>query len=284
MKKLFLLLVVLLLPLISGCQSVQPVSAQSPLEIADLHREVQLLNLINGLELSPEQMRLIVGKAQEVQELHEELETEADEEEMTSVLEEFRATLMAGENIPPDLVEQWHIVQGQFHTARDAYEVELTRIAGEVEAGLEEHQLYALEQYVPCVVPPQGELRVGQARGTGGSEALLERLRALPAERFERHGKEIARRILERIREHTHGAVVILDEEIELERIVGLLEDARALPDVEFELQKENLAEELLAPYEMARPQRDPTAVISRHLLDPSIIPLLEEKLALSGE
>jgi hypothetical protein len=177
-----------------------------------------------------------------------------------------------------------HAVEGPLRAAKEVYEAELTRIAGEVEEVLEEHQLYALEQYVPCVIPPEGELRVGQARGTGGGEAVLERLRALPAEQFERHGEEIARRILERVREHMHGAVVILDEGAELERIAGLVEEARALSDVEFELQKEALVEELLAPYEAARPQREPTAMIARHLLDPAIIPLLEEKLALVGE
>ena len=77
MKKPFLLLVVLLLPLVSGCQSVQPVSAQAVPEIAGLRREVQLLNLINGLELTPEQMRFIVEKAQEAQELRQELQAEA---------------------------------------------------------------------------------------------------------------------------------------------------------------------------------------------------------------
>lgn len=284
MKKWFPLLVVLLLPLVSGCQSVQPVSAQASPEIAGLRREVQLLNLINGLELTPEQMRFIVEKAQEAQELRQELQAEADVEETTVVLEEFRATLMVGENVPPDLAQRFHAVEGRFRAAKEVYEAELTRITGEVEEVLEEHQLYALEQYVPCVIPPEGALRVGQARGTGGGEAVLERLRALPAERFERHGKEIARRILERIREHMHSAVVILDEEAELERIEGLVEEACALSDVEFELQKEALVEELLASYEAARPQREPTAMIARHLLDPTIISLLEEKLVLSGE
>ena len=284
MKKPFLLLVVLLLPLVSGCQSVQPVSAQAVPEIAGLRREVQLLNLINGLELTPEQMRFIIEKVQEAQELRQELQAEAGVEETTVVLEEFRATLMAGENVPPDLAQRLHAVEGRFRAAKDTYEAELTRIAGEVEEVLEEHQLYALEQYVPCLVPPEGALRVGQARGTGGGEAVLERLRALPAERFERHGKEIARRILERVREHMHGAVVILDEGAELERIAGLVEEARALSDVDFELQKASLVEELLASYEAARPQREPTAMIARQLLDPAIIPLLEEKLALSGE
>jgi len=259
MKKWFPLLVVLLLLLASGCQSVQPASAEAPPEIASLHREVQLLNLINGLELMPDQMRFIIEKAQETQELREELQAGADTEEMAGVLEQFKATLMAGENIPADLAEQWHAVEGRLHAAKDDYEAELVRIAGEVEEVLGEHQLYALEQYVPCVVPPKGELRVGQAQDTGGGEAVLKRLWAIPDDQFKRHEEKIARRVLERIREHLHGAALILDEEAELERIEGLMEEA----------------------YEAVRPAVEPTAVIARHLLDPAIIPLLEEKLAL---
>jgi len=284
MKKWFLLLLVLLLPLASACQSVQPANAQAPPETASLRREVQLLNLINGLELTPEQMRLIVEKAQEAQEMRQELPAGADAEETTTLLEQFRVALMAGENVPADLAEQWHAVAGHLRAAKDAYETELARIAGEIEEKLEEHQLYGLEQYVPCVVPPEGELRVGQAQGTGGGEAVLERLRALPAEQFERNEEEITRRVLGRIRKHLHGAVLILDEEAELERIGDLIEQARTLSDVEFELQKGDLVEELRAPYEAGRPQRDRRAMIARHLLDPAIIPLLEEKLALVEE
>ena len=233
--------------------------------------------VFNGLELTPDQMRFIVEKAQETQEIHEELRTGADAGEMAGMLEQFKTTLMAGENVSPDLVQRFHALKGRFHTAEDDYEAELTRIAGEVEAVLEEHQLYALEQYVPCVILPEGGLRVGQAQGTGGGEAVMEHLRAMPAGRFER---ESARRVLERIRERLHGAALILDEEAELERIEGLIEEARALSDVEFELQKESLVEELLAPYEAAHSQGGHAAVIARHLLDPAIIPLLEEKLA----
>jgi len=280
MKKWFLLLVVLLLPLASGCQSVQPASAQASPEMVDLHRQVQLLNLINGLELTPEQMRFVLEKAQEAQETREELKGEADAEEMNTVLEEMRDTLMEGQNLSPELRERFFAAKADNERLMEEYQEDAARLAQEVEGVLEDHQLYALERYVPCIIPPEGELRVGQAQGTGGGEAALERLRAIPDDRFERHKEEIARRVLERIREHLHGAVVILDEEAELERIAALIEEARALSDVDFELQKEALIEDLLAPYEATRPQSDLTATITRHLLDPAIIPLLEEKLA----
>jgi hypothetical protein len=144
---------------------------------------------------------------------------------------------------------------------------------------LEDHQLDALEQYVPSVVPPSGEPRIGQTQGTRGS-AALERLRAIPDDSFELHKENIARRVMRELEKRFRGRVLMLDRDHELDRIVELMERARALSEVEFELQQEALIEELLAPYEAARPPASPTAVIARHLLDPAIIPLLEEKTA----
>jgi hypothetical protein len=91
----------------------------------------------------------------------------------------------------------------------------------------------------------------------------------------------VARRVLEALKRRFQRRVLILDGEEELERILGLIEKARSMPDVGFELEKEELIKELLAPYEAHRPRADVTAVIRRHLLDPAIIPLLEQKLAL---
>jgi hypothetical protein len=284
MRRWLLLLIVVLLPLVSGCQVMQSASAQAPSEEeANLHREVQLLNLINGLELTPEQMQFVLDRAQQAQEKRESLRGQADTEEMDATLEEIREALMAGQEIPQELSERFFAAKADYERLIEAYQEETARLAEEVEDVLEEHQLYALEQYVPCVIPPPGDLRIGQAQGAQGG-AALERLRAVPADGFERHKEEIARRVLERMEERLHGQVLILDEEAELERILDLVEKAYALSDVDFELQKEALIEELLAPYEVARPAAEPTTVIARHLLDPAIIPLLEEKLALVGK
>jgi len=283
MKRWFIVWIgFLLLPLL-GCQPALSANAQSPPETVDLRRQVQLLNLINGLELTSEQMRFVLEKAQAAQEMREELKAEADAEELTAVLEELREALMQGENISQELKERyWGLHRGS-KGLMEEYQEEATRLAQEIEAVLEEHQLYALEQYVPCIIPPEGELRIGQAQGAGGG-AALERLRAIPDDRFERHKEDIARRVMERLEERVHGRVLILDEEDELNRILDLMERARALSDVDFELRREALVEELLEPYDAARPEPDVTAIIARHLLDPAIIPLLEEKLALAGE
>lgn len=277
MKRWYTMWIGVLLLSLVGCRPAQSVSAQSPPEVADLHRQVQLLNLINGLELTPEQMRFVLERAQQAQEERETLEAQADTESSQAILEEIRDTLMAGQALSPELRERFFTAKADNERLIEAYRGEAARLAQEIEGILEEHQLYALEQYVPCIIPPEGELRIGQAQGAG-SGAVLERLRAIPDDRFERHKGEIARRILERLRKRQRG-MVVLDEEAELARIDGLIEKVRSLSDVDFELQKETLVEELLAPYETAHHEPDVTAIIARHLLDPAIIPLLEEKL-----
>jgi hypothetical protein len=272
---------ILLLPIL-GCQPT-PVSAQAPPEEVDLQRQIQLLNLINGLELTPDQMRLILEKAQEAKMTREALKAEGDIAEMEAILAEITDTLMKGQNVPDELRDSFFSAKAANKRLLERYKKEALHLAEEIEEILEGHQLYALEHYAPCVIPPEGEARIGQARDARGV-AVLERLRAVPADRFERHREKIARRVLQELQRRFGRRILILDREKELHRILDLMEEARSLSDVDFELEKENLMRELTAPYEASQRRVDVRPVIGRHLLDPAIIPLLEQKLALMEE
>jgi hypothetical protein len=271
-----------------GCQPV-PVSAQAPPEEkVDLQRQIQLLNLINGLELTPEQMRFILEKAVAVRATREALKAEAEAAEFEAILQEIRDALMAGLHVSGELGDAFFAAQGANRQLVEGYRKEVLSLAKEIEEVLESHQVYALEQYAPCIIPPVGEPRIGQTRD-GKAVALLERLRAVPADRFELHQQGIACRIMKELERRFRGRLLIPHREAELDRILALVEEARSLSDIAFEVQKESLIEELLAPYEAAwssgrRPQADVTAVIGRHLLDPAIIPLLEQRLELIEE
>jgi hypothetical protein len=262
----------LLLPL--GCQSALPANAQAPPETADLRREIQLLNLIDSLGLTPEQMQFVLDRARQAQESQEALKAQAHAEETRAMLEEIRDTLLAGESLSWELRERFLAAQAENERLIGEYRETVIGLAQEVEAILEDRQLYALEQYVPRVVPP--------SRGAGGS-AMLERLRAIPADSFDLHKENVARRVMRQLEERFRGRVLIIERDRELDRILELVERVRALSEADLELQREALIEELLAPYRVARPSARPTAVIARHLLDPAIIPLLEEKIADSG-
>jgi hypothetical protein len=265
-----------------GCQPVS-VSAQAPPQEPDLRRQIELLNLINSLALTPEQMRFILEKAQKAQETRETLKAEADVEETEAVLVKIRDALMAGENVPGEVQDAVFAARAQHGRLTRAYKQEATRLAKDVEGVLESRQLYVLERYVPCVIPPENEPYVGRVAGRRGV-ALLERLRRVPADRFDRHKGRATRRVLHELERRFHRRIPTRDREKELHRILSLLERARSLSDAEFELAKEALIAELLAPYEASRPPVDVTSEIARHLLDPVIIPLLEQKVALTED
>ncbi|MFQ6058587.1 MAG: hypothetical protein ACE5MB_06910 [Anaerolineae bacterium] len=290
MKKNVWFLVLLMTALLlggAGCGAAPLEWVSSPAQatttdVGKLRREIQLLNLINGLELSDDQMRFILEKAREAQEIREELRGRAEEKEgdAVGVLSELRATLMRGEEISSDLREQIHLMQSTSRGLKEEYESEMTRLALEIKGVLGEHQLYALEQFVPCLIPPEGEARIGQAEGTAHAERQLARIRAMPSPLFERRKEEIAQRAMELIRRHLPKGTIINEEE-EKEWLISFLEEARALSDVEFELEKSSLVEELKSRYTPPRLPVDVSVKIERFLLDPLVIPLLEEKLAM---
>lgn len=137
---LFLALVVgALLLTNSGCASLPTANAQELTDVGNLRREVQLLNLLNGLELRASQMRFIIEKAQEAEEIRDELMNRADEniEETVAVLSELRATLMRGENITDSSRERWFSIHSENQELREKYQAEMTRIAREVKVILE---------------------------------------------------------------------------------------------------------------------------------------------------
>jgi len=275
---------------ITGCSKMPSVQAFSQEdekstrleEVYRLRREIQLLNLLNGLELNPEQMRFILKKAEEAQALREEYlqKAEGRADETSAVFSELRDTLMQGENISDSLKGKVYEVEGKNKELKKEYEEKILALAKEVESILEEHQLYALEEFVPCLIPPQKGLRIGQARDSTRGEQLLVRLRQLSPGRFERIKERLAERILEGVKKHLPPGYNI-DEEREKERILSLLEEAYSLSDVDFNLEKTEILQELWAPYELPEKPVDVTVKIKNNLLDPRIIPLLEEKLSL---
>ena len=161
----------------------------------------------------------------------------------------------------------------------------MARLALEVEKSLEGHQIYALEHYVPCVIPPKGEARIGQAKDTHAGQALLQRLRDIPDDQFEARKEKIAQRVLERVLARLpKSQVLALDQDEETEWILCFLEKVRGLDEMTFAVQQEALVEEVKSRYALPEVPIDVSLKIERHLLDPRIIPLLEEKLALRSE
>lgn len=274
----------------SGCQTgpgpafAAPTEVEDLSEVANLRRDIQLLNLINGLDLSAEQMQFILDRAREAEAIREEIKSRAqgNAAETSQVLSQLRETLMRGEVISSELRDEFFSVEKENHAFKEEWEQEMTRLALEVEETLEGHQLYALEHYVPCIIPPEGEARIGQAEDTHAGEGLLQRVRDIPDDQFEARKAKIAQKVLERVLDRLpKGQALALNQEEETEWILCFLEKVRGLDEMTFAVEKEKLVEEVKSRYALPEVPVDISVKIERHLLDPRIIPLLEEKLAM---
>jgi hypothetical protein len=256
-------------------------------EVANLRRDVQLLNLINGLDLSVEQMQFILDRARQAEAIREGIKgrAEGNAAATSQVLSELREILMRGEVISSELRDEFFSVDRENHAFKEEWERQMARLALEVEGNLEGHQLYALEHYVPCVIPPEGEARIGQAEDIHAGQALLQRIRDIPDDRFEARKQKIAQKVLEKVLARLpKGQAFALDQEEEAEWMLCFLEQVRGLDEMTFAVRKEELVEEVKSRYALPEVPIDVSTKIERHLLDPRIIPLLEKKLTMRSE
>jgi len=258
----------------------QPLSTAAD-KTEGLRREIRLLNLINGLELKPEQMRLIRDKADENKRQADELRSfsQAKKEELDRILEEIRQYRLANQDIPQPLVQRYHALDMELRTARVSLEETRLRLAREIEMGLDRHQVYALEKYVPCVIPPKGESRIGQAADVQGIADRLAKLRSVPDRAYEKRRALIIAKSLEGIKLKAGQALGIEGEDEAAEKIGTFYDRVRSLSEVDFEVQKENLAEEFVSLVKPKRVSLDVSKKIDIFLLSPEVIPILTAQL-----
>ncbi|KPJ72784.1 hypothetical protein AMJ52_05170 [candidate division TA06 bacterium DG_78] len=250
-------------------------------EIAQIQQEIRIINLVNGLELSAYQIDFILEKAKEAEEIRKDfLKTiEANEGAMLTTFNELKKNRMKDDVIPQTLQRQVHTTEGRFQDKKTEVSESLEQIAREVEGILEGNQIYALEHYIACLIPPLGESRIGQSEKPLGITKQLNRLREIPDYVYQMKKYEVADRVVEKIKKHLSPGTVF-NEYTEKQRILGLLDEVRSLSDVDFVLNEEGYIEKFKGDYFPEKIPVNLSVKIERFLLNPLIIPILEEKLA----
>ena len=271
-------------------------------EVRALQADINLLNLVNGLNLTKEQVAGMLKEAQGVEEYLAPLDRTAREEralraEEAEVLRAVRDRLLKEGAVPPTLEARWRVLEQRRHRMEGKWKLRpqaLERIrsaAGRVERMLSGAQLQVLCEYQACLIPPKNlkdPVRVGQARSTGPGEARLEQVRALPDEVYGRLLPTIIEK-LTAAAEHHAGAMDEAERKAYRKRVLETLKAARAMDDVEFALNKSDLAARL-EPEDRAEVLVDRLASmgierygiqgrITRFLLVPRIIPILKKRL-----
>ena len=252
-------------------------------ELQRITEEIRLLNLINGLELSKEQTEFIIQKAKEAEQLRAKLLEEMNNgnpqiPKALHTFRELRVILLKGENIPDDLKAQTHKANLLTKEMTLKYQSQISQLAFQIKEILQPHQLCALENYVPCLIPPK-PWAYGQEDSSEAGVKRLTRVREIPAPVFEKNKGEIAARVIQQMKIHLPRGY-ILDEEAEKQWIISLLEKARSLSEEDFAIDSTELVEKLKLRYAPPKIPVDITVKIERFLLNPEIISLLKSKLA----
>jgi hypothetical protein len=258
-------------------------------EVHDLRREITLLNLINGLYLSPEQMAQMLEVSKKAQGIRENFRSEAISQagEMESILKRIRETLVQSEEINGELVRKFRRSKKRLEDLKEELHGSLLSCQDEMKMVLNENQLALIEEFRPCIIPPRdtrNPTRIGQVSGdTSMGERLLTRVRQMDERMYLKRKPVLIERYIERVERH----VGVLSEEERAEeegRVVALFKRAREISDMDFEAQKENLARELKEPHEKVlqsrwRKRKGDLDKLGRFLLDPNLIPILESRL-----
>jgi len=208
-------------------------------------------------------------------------------EQMEEILNEFREILGPNEEIDQELIGKFRRAKKRGEDLKEELHSTLTPYQNEMKRVLNENQLALIDDFRPCIVPPQdirNPVRVGQAIGdTRMEEKLLTRIRQMDENVYQRRNSLLIARLIERIERRV--GLFSDEERVEEERrVADIFKRTRGLSDLDFEARKDDLARELKEPHEKAlqdrhRKRRGDLDKLGKFLLDLRLIPILQKRL-----
>jgi hypothetical protein len=267
-------------------------------KIEELFEEITLLNLINGLNLTEEQIKQIIQYNNEVQLLREQIE-EVNNKTIQKVIDAFsklKSALEKNEGIPKDIERYAAMMDQENKEIKEGMMNSVAAIEKELTTILLEGQIEVINTFEPCLIPPKNlkdPVRAGQAQDSEQGLNLLRRVRKIPQEIFDQDKYEIVERHLEMVQKHT-GKLTNEERKTEAERLLKVMEQARAMSDKEFELNGPDLARQFMTESKKTckkdkelreelerihQTRRGGPTRIGRYLLNPRILPILGKRL-----
>ncbi|MEW6025981.1 MAG: hypothetical protein AB1599_01615 [Planctomycetota bacterium] len=269
-------------------------------KIRSLFEEITLLNLVNGLNLTEDQIKQILQYNKEAQLLREQMETENGRiiDNVISAYAELKSTLEKNEGIPKDIERQAFMMEQEAKRIMEELMGGVTSIEKELADMLLESQVEVINNFNPCLIPPKDlkdPVRAGQAANSEQGLDHLRRIRKIPPEVYEEKKPEIVERHLETIQKHA-GKLNDEEKKREAERLIKVMDKARAMSDKDFELNGPDLAREFISGTKktvgrdkelreelekLHQERRGGPGRIGKFLINPRIVPILEKRLEL---
>jgi hypothetical protein len=264
-------------------------------KVHDLRRDISTINLLNGLNLTRTQMQKVLALARQAEEARQYASDQMKEAmseaqaAFVSLKEEIKKGSPAQGYIPDRAKLINHRLKDLHQEIEQVTSERIEQLEARLRQVLTSGQIHIVSEFKPCLIPPDelGEpARAGQADPSSKIIKHLRRLRTLPDWAWERRKYVIVERVVDRISKNFR--LTPEEQDAEYARLLKLFERARSLSEVDFEVEKVPLANQikprdriqaLQKEIERRLPAHRKQPKLVRFLLHDRIIPIMEERL-----
>lgn len=255
--------------------------------ILELRQDISLLNLANGLYLTKEQIESILPVIDEATAIRESakqaiLELKPSTEK---AFQDLKTALEKNQETPAEVKERAGGLDHQMKQIREDAGERLVTLEEKVEEILTEQQRYLIDDFKPCLIPPQkttNPTRIGQAKDdTSAEENVLTRVRKLSPQQYEKKKEQV----LQRLKDHFEEKFFVMypeEEEVFNKRVTDVFDRARSLSESDFQVQKKSLAEEMgigKPDKHGQRLRKGEVGVVGRYFLNKNMAEILKTRL-----
>lgn len=252
-----------------------------------VRHDINLLNLVNGLDFSQAQVSGLLSCAKEARAANSRVRTSWNTADAVRAMKQVRLDIYRFGKIRDGTLKQMRQLA---RSRRKSSSRTIRDIEIKVESLLSEGQKSIVGEYKPCLIPNlEDPVRVGQASDGTHELKMLERVRKMPPGRAGGGWSSRLDRLLDKEEEH-RGAYTPTEREARRKQLVELVARVRAMSDTEFHMCKEELIAELQAADrileaskkidELQRNRRNRPGKYALFLLNERIVPILGKRLA----
>ena len=278
-KRLYLNFFIVIL--IFACPS-QGLSQEKDLsKIKAVQDDIKIINLLNNLDLREGQIRYIIQQAELTKSMRERTLYKIGllSSDMAEASEEIKEKVGTGRVvIDKGAVMKFRETKAEIERFKKDEYATLGQAALAVEKALEPFQIIALDDYNPCIIPIISNGRIGQSDSASGIAKTLERIKDIPAVRYNRRKELFVYKLLERMKNRLPPQVEFSESKTRT-MIMDIFEMVRAMDDADFQIKKNDIAEELknsILPEKREIPRK---TKIKKFLLSKNTIPILKDRL-----
>lgn len=251
-------------------------------EVKDARQEIQVINLLNGLELNKEQMEFIILKAGQAQGIRYDAGKKISNLSpcMLDTYGAIKKQVGSGRvTVDKKEIKEFKEAKDNIENITKEARVKIDGIAGEVEKKLEPFQLLALDGYKPCILPRVTNGRIGQSEFSWGITRALERVKKVPESRYAEIKEELVKRISDKVTAHAPSDSKPDTAGIRRD-ILETFEKVRNMDEVDFEINKAVIAQDLSRKILPAEFVMSRGAKIKKFLLSEAARRILKERLS----